>query len=258
MAEQLGLLDPPDLASRHGSGLLLAIRESSRARHLILQVIPPGTVEVVVPRGTRPQDVRTFVDEHRCWIEQAGDALKSQFRGEDVALPRSIDLAAVERSFAVSYEHDPRARPAWRVEGRTLVLRCADEAFEDADSLLRRWLMRQGREHLKPWLAREAARLGVAPRGVHIRLQRTRWGSCSGQGTISLNASLMLVPPALVRYLLVHELCHLRHLNHSPRYWRTVARFEPGFERLDRELSASWTTLPAWVYRVARAAWSPA
>lgn len=254
MAEQLGLLDLPDLASRHRSGLLLAVRESARARHLILQVVPPATVEVVVPRGTHPSDIQSFVDENRCWIERAGDALKSRYPGDEIELPRSIELAAVNRSVAVNYEHCAHERAHWREHDGELALACADPAFRDADRLLRKWLLRQGQRHLKPWLGREARRLGVEPSGVQIRLQRTRWGSCSNRGNVSLNACLMLVEPELVRYLLVHELCHLRYLNHSARYWRTVARYEPRFERLDRQLSATWTELPRWLYRVARPA----
>jgi predicted metal-dependent hydrolase len=112
--------------------------------------------------------------------------------------------------------------------------------------------MATARRELKPRLAEQAERLNLKPTAVQVRLQRTRWGSCSSQGTISLNACLLLVDPALLRYLLVHELCHLQHLNHSPRYWRQVARFEPEFRVLDRRLAAAWAKLPAWVFRLAR------
>ena len=80
-------------------------------------------------------------------------------------------------------------------------------------------------------------------------MQRTRWGSCSAQGTISLNASLLFVEPAVTGYLLVHELSHLRHLNHSRSFWRLVERFEPDYRRLDRALSESWTRVPAWALK---------
>jgi predicted metal-dependent hydrolase len=81
-----------------------------------------------------------------------------------------------------------------------------------------------------------------------MRLQRTRWGSCSAQRTVSLNAALLLLEPELVRYLMVHELCHLRWLDHSRRYWRLVERFEPDFRALDRRLTEAWRELPAWLF----------
>jgi predicted metal-dependent hydrolase len=81
-----------------------------------------------------------------------------------------------------------------------------------------------------------------------MRLQRTRWGSCSAQRTVSLNAALLLLEPELVRYLMVHELCHLRCLDHSRRYWRLVERFEPDFRTLDRRLTDAWPLLPPWLF----------
>jgi predicted metal-dependent hydrolase len=83
---------------------------------------------------------------------------------------------------------------------------------------------------------------------MHLRRQRTRWGSCSAKGTISLNMCLMFQRPAVVRYLLVHELCHRRQLNHSPRFWSLVESFEPQWRVLDAELLRGWQNVPAWVF----------
>jgi hypothetical protein len=80
-----------------------------------------------------------------------------------------------------------------------------------------------------------------------VRRQRTRWGSCSRAGTISINACLMFQSPDVVRYLFVHELCHTRHLNHSRSFWRLVARYEPAYEAREAALSQAWRIVPAWV-----------
>jgi predicted metal-dependent hydrolase len=133
-----------------------------------------------------------------------------------------------------------------------LAITTPDAEFGATSSLLRRWLLEQAGVALKPWLRREAARLDLKPKRIAVRLQRTRWGSCSSQGNISLNASLLLLRPAVVRYLLVHELCHLRSLDHSRRYWSYVRQAEPDYAALDRELADAWTTLPWWVIEAAR------
>ena len=81
-----------------------------------------------------------------------------------------------------------------------------------------------------------------------IRRQRSRWGSCSTRGTISLNCCLMFQRPQVVRYLMIHELSHTVQMNHSRRFWQTVSRHCPDYRRLDRELLDGWRRVPSWVF----------
>jgi predicted metal-dependent hydrolase len=224
----------------------LQIRESARARRLILQAIPPRTLEVVVPRGMGPGPVRDFIETHRDWIRRAEQELIEAYPTLDMR-PEAISLEAIGKHVEVRYREAGKGKARYRAARNELLLYCAEHEFGDAPGLLRRWLLSEARERLKPWLRREAARTGLVPRSIQVRLQKTRWGSCSARGSISLNAALMLVAPELVRYLFVHELSHLKHLNHSKRYWRTVARHEPEFRQLDRRLAASWRDLPTWL-----------
>jgi predicted metal-dependent hydrolase len=250
MTEQLGLFDNrlETAPSPHAGSLPLAVRESRRARRLTLRLLLPHTLELVVPQGTKPAHVAAFVERHRHWIERARSELAS--RGPEAAdpLPTVVRLRAIERSWQVCYRHE-RAGPArCRSYGDRLEVVTRDAQHRDASQPLRSWLLAQAQRHLKPWLLREAQRLDRRPRAVQVRLQRTRWGSCSSTGTISLNAGLLFLEPALVRYLFVHELCHLISLDHSPRFWRAVERFEPDYRELDRALSAAWPSIPAWAY----------
>lgn len=247
MSEQLRLLGEQETDFRDPLRDGLTVRESRRARHLILQLVPPHTLEVVVPRGTRPRVVEAFVKENSVWIERARAELSARFRGDRERLPRQVKLAAVGREVPVTYDRRPGARPRWSDDGCSVRVTCGEQGSHDARALLRSWLLHQARVHLKPWIGQVAATVGEQPRAVHVRLQRTRWGSCSGQGTISLNAGLLLLEPRLVRYLMVHELCHLRWMNHSRRYWRVVEQFEPDFRQLDERLGESWTMMPLWI-----------
>ena len=83
---------------------------------------------------------------------------------------------------------------------------------------------------------------------IQARRQRTRWGSCSVSGTISLNACALFLDPRVVRYLLVHELCHTKHMNHSKRFWALVQSHEPDYKHLDRALVRGWQSVPGWVF----------
>jgi hypothetical protein len=76
---------------------------------------------------------------------------------------------------------------------------------------------------------REAPRLGVTYSRIAIRDQRTRWGSCSSRGTLSFNWRLVLAPLEILEYVVVHELCHLREPNHSPRFWSLLESVRPRF-----------------------------
>ncbi len=88
---------------------------------------------------------------------------------------------------------------------------------------------RAARELITMVAEEEAAVLGVAYRRIALRDQRTRWGSCSSRGTLSFNWRLVLAPFEVLDYIVVHELCHLREPNHSPRFWRLVVSRRPGW-----------------------------
>jgi predicted metal-dependent hydrolase len=248
MTAQLRLWERDETRLDAESPVLLSVRESRKARQLIIQALPPRTVEVVVPRGMRADFVRGFITEHRDWITRAGAELIASYPSVDLR-PDLIDLSALEARVAVRYTRVAETRRSrYRFDGSELVLLSATEDSASYLGLLRRWLLEQAKATLKPWLGRVGAQIGLQPSSVQVRLQKTRWGSCSSKGSISLNAALLLVPPDLVRYLFVHELSHLRHMSHSRRYWQSVARFAPNYRELDRRLAAHWRTLPGWLF----------
>ncbi len=199
-----------------------------------------------MPRGTRAAEVESFLEKNRAWLDRARTEMRARYPAEQRGLPEHVELTAIGRRWRMQYLHDPAVRPRRRVFNDRLQLTLPTVDHQSARYLLRQWLVSEARQHLKSWLWQEAEILGLAPNKVQIRTQRTRWGSCSGKGNISLNASLLFVEPEVARYLLVHELCHLKHLNHSGRYWRLVEQFEPGYRALDRALSESWVRVPAW------------
>jgi len=246
MPQQLRLLDDqrqPTLVA----GAELVMRESRRARRLFLQLVPPHTLELVVPIGTRPREVQAFVEEHRDWIDRARKHVSTRYLGDRELLPSRILLRAVDREVHVRYRQSANGRARSRVVGGELHIETVHEDHRDARSVLRAWLLGEARVHLKPWIWREAEAIGKLPKGVQVRLQRTRWGSCSGHGNISINASALFLERPVVRYLLIHELCHLFSLNHSRRFWRMVERFEPDYRALDAKLANAWTEVPLWI-----------
>ena len=225
-----------------------SVRESGRAKRLSIKVYPRGRVEVVVPKRTRARDVQSFVDEHRDWIEQTRASFAAKHAPEPFALPYRVRLVAIGRDYRVVYRPRRNADTVrFRRHGDLVVLSGGTTDEAQCVAALNRWLAGVAKEELEPWLRVLSARTGEAFKRMQVRGQKTCWGSHSSTGTISVNYCLLFLEPALVRYLMIHELCHARHMNHSRRFWRAVARHEPDYERLDRELGASWSKIPSWL-----------
>jgi len=225
-----------------------SVRESHRARRLSIKVFPRGRVEVVVPKRTRPAEVSAFVEAHRDWIRKTRASFAEEHPPEPFALPASVHLPGIGRDFCVRYERDDGSKTVrFRVVGNTVVL--AGKTGDDTACVaaLKRWLTGLARKEYLPKLRALSALTNNAFRKMHVRGQRSCWGSHSSTGTISLNYCLMFLSPEHLRYVMLHELCHARHMNHSQRFWRLVQSFEPGYRKLDKDLNSCWKHIPTWV-----------
>jgi predicted metal-dependent hydrolase len=220
-----------------------AVRVSPRARRLTARVHVGGRVEIVVPEGVNPKAVREFVQRFTPWIDRKVAAMQC-FAAPAEAVPKAVEFALTQERFEVDWQAGT-ARGLRQQDGR-LIVHAPDDRI--ARRLLQDWLKCAAEERLSPRLLRLAEDLNCSVTRVTIRCQRTRWGSCSTRGTVSLNCSLLFLRPEVVRYLFAHELAHTKHMNHSAGFWRLVEKLEPDYRQLDRELLAGWRTVPEWVF----------
>lgn len=243
MPAQLQLFESRDISAPWN------VRISRRARRLSVRVYPGGRVEVVVPPGASPTTVHKFVHTHREWIDRRVSDLSSAQQVAD-SKPVSIELRAIGKTYSLTYV--PSASKTVSIRGArgetALHVSGAVESDRAVASALRAWLSTLARDELGRSLSAVANASDFHFERIQVRRQRTRWGSCSASGTISLNVCLLFLDPAVVRYLLVHELCHTRHMNHSKRFWDLVEAYEPDYKRLDRELLRAWQAVPGWVF----------
>jgi predicted metal-dependent hydrolase len=225
-----------------------SVRQSVRARRLSVRVFRNGGVEIVVPPRTSPHRVSAFVSEHREWIERQRKRAVPQF---DWPMPPSeLSLCAISEHWRCTVVTAGGRLRTRELDDGELQLKGASADREHMRQLILRWLMRHAALRFEAPLRALAAQMGLTAGKLQIRCQRTRWGSCSRRGTISLNVCLLFQRPEVLRYLMVHELSHLRHMNHSARFWAEVARHEPQWKTLDRELQQGWRRVPSWVFKM--------
>ncbi len=199
------------------------VRRSSRARRVRVNVHAHAGVEVVLPARAAEREAAAAVRELRPWIERRlGEA-------------QSVIARITARAGTLPYldeqlELVPQpGRSRVHREGSRLLVPGAD-----ARPALERFYRRAARREIGARLDRASALAGSTYTALDIRAQRTRWASCSTSGRMSFNWRLLLAPERVLEYVVWHEVCHLQVLDHSPRFWRLLARYRPSY-REERE-----------------------
>jgi predicted metal-dependent hydrolase len=212
--------------------LTVRVRESARARTARIIVGPRRPLELIVPTGTRDGDVDGFLEAKRRWIER-----KVAVAREIAARPPRLGL---ERPGVIWL--DGEEVPLERENGRRSMATMGDGRLvvrgedEQASRAIERWYRREARRRIEQVAVHEAARLGLAYHSLGIRDPRTRWGSCSRRGHLSFSWRLAAAPPDVLRYVVLHELCHLREPSHSKAFWRLLEAARPGWQEQARWL----------------------
>lgn len=163
-----------------------------------------------------------------------------EFPTLDLAMPGVVWLEG--RPLAI--EPTGTGRALARLEGETLV--AGGGARPQVLAAIDRWYRREARNRIEPLVESEGARLGLHAKKVTVRNQRTRWGSCSTSGTLSFNWRLVIGRPEALHYVVVHELMHIRHHNHSRAFWSDLAAAFPGYKEEALWLRAHERQLLRW------------
>ncbi|AFY72733.1 putative metal-dependent hydrolase [Synechococcus sp. PCC 7502] len=225
------------------------IRISDRAKYLRLRVSSEHGLEVIVPKDYDQTRIEPILLAKQAWITKTlGNAqARTEFHKSQPLLPSEVNLQAIAQIWQVNYEDNITTPKAGKYsENPNLKLLLNTNSPDLCHQLLRHWLLSMGDRYLAKELKRISLEIGLPFSKVTIRQQKTLWGSCSQSKNISLNYKLLFLPPALVRYVLIHELCHTIHLNHSSKFWKLVQKFEPNYLILDPQLRDVWQMVPAW------------
>ncbi|MBL7988271.1 MAG: M48 family metallopeptidase [Chlorobi bacterium] len=214
----------------NGVPVSYTVRRSPRARNMRITISAQSGVVITLParlnRYVNPED---FLREKQDWVlrnlqevkparpaAQIRDGSKIYYRGQPLRLRVNRDVGK---------------RPHFTVEDGQLHLNLPPNHDCTIRETLRELLQSEAATALYRDVRQEATRMGLVNKygNVTIRDQKTKWGSCSKQGNISLNWRLILFPEEVRRYIVIHELCHLQHFDHSPKFWSLVEHFDPDF-----------------------------
>jgi len=209
------------------------VHEHARQKRLRLHVRSGEVLLTVPPRTTRPA-IDAFLAEQRHWIAAT---LEQELDGERLGLRRPGVVWRLGEPLALVCRRDVRTQ----LRDRELHV-----PTHDVEAAIERWYRSETRRLAEATIAAESGALGVTVARLRVGDQRSRWGSASARGTISLSWRLLLAPADVFDYVLVHELCHLRELNHSPRFWALVAAARPGYREQKRWLARHGAELRAW------------
>jgi predicted metal-dependent hydrolase len=226
----------PAVAPLPGGSLGYTLRHSARARGLRVVIHPERGVIVTVPatRSGRADGERRaveFLEQREPWVRRhlarhadvravlaarggARDGGSIRLEGSLVPIRVVPAIAGARRSTVVRFDDE------------LVIHRAGADARADA-VVVEAWIRDLARSRIDDAIARHAAGLGVTPRKVTIRDPRTRWGSASQTGRVSLSWRLVLAPPEALETVVVHELAHLRIFGHGPRFWALVASRRP-------------------------------
>jgi predicted metal-dependent hydrolase len=210
--------------------------QSRRNRHIRLTVAMSTGLRVSVPPRFPVQDVPSIIRERAAWVLRKLD----EYADLERSFPRQryrhgSRIMYLGRSCLLRLRPSRNGHARVRHSNRTVDVALPanqglDSREERVRAIVHRWYRSQAQELIAARAAEIAAGMRVRPGRITIRKQRSRWGSCTAEGHLNFNQLLMMAPPNVIDYVIVHELAHLHELNHSPRYWKIVERWCPDLD----------------------------
>lgn len=205
------------------------IRKNARARRVWIKMEDQAGLVLVLPRWASTSRATEFLRRHQDWV--LNRLAEREDRLAKAGPPLGTGRTVVYRGRPLSLKVRNCACSAPLVEWHRdhLLVQVPRNDESPLGPILEASFRARAKEIFLRRVASLAEQIAVRPKRVEVRDQKTRWGACTGRGTLTFNWRLVLAPPAVLDYVVIHELCHLRHPNHGWRFWELVASFCPSF-----------------------------
>lgn len=230
-----------------------SIRHSPKAKNIRIKVSREEGLLVVLPKGYDEKKIPSLLKQKKIWIVDAlkrVDEIKRFLEPKSAKhLPEVVRLESLGETWSIKYSKEKNySGIRLRANNGILVISGSNLNRKVVIPKLKGWLRMKVREELFPLAEKLATKHRLTLGGLLVKSQRTRWASCSARRNLSLNTKLLFLSPDLVRYAMIHELCHTVYMNHSNEFWRMVAAHEPSYRVLDRSLREAWKSVPQWMF----------
>lgn len=230
------------------------IRRSKRAKRIGLRIVPDRGLELVLPIGVSEAKGLAFLQAQEDWVKKYQHWIEPKAQLSDLEkfkLPTELFLQAIHQVIPIRYlrnTNHSKASVNLRLQAGTLFVygNCRD--FQPCLAPMRRFLMELAYQYFSPQLLAFSDEMRLPYQTVTFRGQRTRWGSCSSEAKISLNYKLLFLPKELVDYVMIHELSHLKHMDHSVAFWDLVQSYCPNYRILKKQLKEANASIPVWLF----------
>jgi len=203
-----------------------------KIKSVIIKVMDAETVLVSVPFDMSDEVANEFIRLKSSWIKRKQEEKKkNKIKNEEIYSYKKILIQGKE--YVIAYSDVPNV---CCVEDYLILPQSKAESVELIKKTINNYLLNLAKNLLPKYLAFWGEKLSLCPTAIKIKSLKSKWGSCNGNGEIVLNVKLIQLPVKLIEYVIVHELCHLKNLNHSKDFWESIEDVFADFDILRKEL----------------------
>lgn len=215
-----------------------------RARHVKMRPSAQYGLEITVPYRFNLNELSAILDSHKEWIIKHLQLIQYQ---PITALPTHIALGCCQQNWKIIYvEMNSRLQLMERPDNEMVLLGNVKDKAK-CQAILIRKLKQHASTCLIPILNQVSQMIHLPYQTVTVRDHKSRWGSCSSKKELQLSYKLIFLPHQLIEHVMIHELCHTKHMNHSPLFWALVASFDAAYSENKKALRNANQYVPQWI-----------
>jgi len=242
---KLEKLKPKKLKPKQLSIEAIPVRFDKRARSLKLRANTAGQISLTAPPSTPQFFIKRFIKQNQVWIFRHQDRAS---RIDSALTQNEVQLFGQKYQRKIGKIQDYLANgqthpPGIFIDSKTIVYlaidpeKSAEKLQTEFDSKLPAWLKRTCRTYISQRAHNLAKKMNIDFQKITLKKLKSRWGSCSARGSLNFNLHLVHFAPPIIDYVIIHELAHRVHLNHSPSFWKLVEKYDPKYKYHRRQLN---------------------